>query len=99
MKIHPVAFIRFSALLALLFAIAGCEKTPAPEPAPTVVESAARPRLIFSAADIPAIKEKAGKGWLKDAHATMMAQADAAAANPVLSYGGEGSENWTLKSF
>jgi hypothetical protein len=99
MAIHPVAFIRFPALLALLFAMAGCEKAPVTKPAPPAAEAAARPHLVFSAADIPAIKAKAGKGWPKEAHAVMMAQADASAANPTLAYGGEGSENRTLQSF
>jgi hypothetical protein len=98
MAIHPVSSIRFPALLALLFAMAGCEKTPVPKPAPPAAEIT-RPHLVFSAADMPAIRAKAGEGWLKDVHATMMAQADAAAANPILAYGGEGSENRTLQTF
>ena len=62
-------------------------------------ESAARPRLIFDATEVPALRAKVQRGWLKLAHDTMMAQADVGAARPLTAYAGEDSENRVLNSF
>jgi hypothetical protein len=92
-----------SCLIGLLVwpfpSVGGCEKTPVPKRAPSAAASAVRPDLVFSAADLPGIRAKARQGWLVNVHAAMMAQADAAAASPIRTYGGEGTENQTLKTF
>lgn len=62
-------------------------------------EAAIRPRLIFDATEVPALRAKVQQGWLKPVHDTMMAQAEAGAARPITVYAGEDSENRVLNSF
>lgn len=94
---HPAGpLCRFALLWMLAGSPAGGqERHPAAPDSPR----ATRPGLLFSNSDVPALQAKASEGWLKHVYAALLLQADAGAARPTLSYGGEDSENRILNAF